>query len=163
MTQTWTFYSIKRKKKESLLSRPVQRRQTIRILRVCGKRQFAALKGKKGHGSRKIKVMFHAVPPGRRYADAAGLEICASEPKEFLGCLCRCGGKWLKWLSHLRVIQRRKKWVIGRGHPSASASSFLDDFLPLYSTRLASSPHFFLFPHFSFAPSDVIAFFFFWI
>lgn len=88
-----------------------------------------------------MEVMLHAVPLGRRYADAAGVEICASQPKEFRGHLCRCGAKWLKWLSHLWVIQRRKKWVIGRSHPSVSASSLLDDLLPLHSTRLTSSPH----------------------
>lgn len=44
-----------KKKKESLLSRLIQWRQTMRILRVCSKWQILALKGEEKHGSRKSK------------------------------------------------------------------------------------------------------------
>lgn len=77
------------------------------------------------------------LPPQWRYADAGGAAFCSCE--QFQRHLCKCGAKRLKWISHWWVI--RSEWLIG--HPYPSASSLLDDFLPVYLTWLSSSRHFF--------------------
>lgn len=64
----------------------------------------------------------------------------------FRGIYANVEQKRLKWISHSWVI--RSEWLIGHGHPYPSASSLLDDFLPVYLNWLSSSLHFFssLFP-----------------
>lgn len=154
MTQTWTHHSIKKRKAYYHVPFSGGRRWGSSECAANGKFQrFKERKSTEVEKSKRCSMLF---PWGGVMQMRQASRFVPPSQKNFGGHLCRCGAKWLKWLSHLWVIQRRNKWVIGLSHPSVSAPSFLDDFLPLYPTPLTSSPNCFyvcLFIHFPFALS----------